>query len=347
MSETMKKAVLYAPEDMRIEEVPIPSLGEGDFLIRVTGSLLCGTDVRIYTGAKTKNVTLPSTLGHEFAGEIIDANGPLPEGLRMGDQVTVCPVVPCGTCSACRNNHPNICRNRTAFGYQYDGGLSQYVKIPAAARGNVFAVNGVSPTEAAIVEPAACALNGQNLAGVADANTVLIAGTGPLGLLHIRLAKAQGVKTVIAVEPNTDRHAKAKESGADLVLVPGEAAEVAIREAAPDGVDVLIMAIGLPQAMYPYLTLLAPGARISAFAGFKSDAHLDFVANDIHYNEWKVVGASSCRVENFAVIAPMISSGKLRVSDLIGTQLPLDRAVEAIELAASGSDMRVGVNPWA
>lgn len=344
---TMKKAVLYAPNDMRIVEVPVPALEPGDFLIKVTGSLLCGTDVRIYTGAKTKNVTLPSTLGHEFAGEIVEANGELPEGLKMGDQVTVCPVVPCGTCSACRNDHPNICRNRTAFGYQYDGGLSQYVRIPAAARGNVFAVTGVSPTEAAIVEPAACALNAQNLAEVNKANTVLVAGTGPLGLLHIRLAKAQGVSTVIAVEPNEARHQKALDSGADLVLVPGDEALEAIAKAAPDGIDVLIAAIGLPEALYPYLGLMAPGARISAFAGFKHEARLDFLANDIHYNEWKVVGASSCRVDNFAQIAPMISSGKLKVADLIGTQLSLDDAVAALDLAASGSDMRVGVNPWA
>lgn len=344
---TMKKAILYAPNELRVEEVPVPKLESGDFLIKVTGSLVCGTDVRIYTGAKTKNVTLPSTLGHEFAGTIVEANGPLPEGLQIGDQVAVCPVVSCGECSACRGGHPNICRNRTAFGYQYDGGLAQYVRIPAVARGNVFAVNGVSPTEAAIIEPAACALNGQNLAEVKGARTVLVAGTGPLGLLHIRLAKVQGVKNVIAVEPNIERHEKARESGADLVLAPGNEAFAKIAEAAPDGIDVLIAAIGLPEAIYPYSGLLAPGARISAFAGFKSDARLDFLANDIHYNEWKVVGASSCRVENFAEIAPMVSSGQLAVADLIGTQLPLDQAVEALNLAASGADMRVGVDPWA
>ncbi len=104
------------------------------------------------------------------------------------------------------------------------------------------------------------------------------------------------------------------------------------------------MAIGRPEALTPYLGILAPGARVSVFAGFNSEATLRFVANDIHDNEYKIVGASSCRLENFQRIAPMIDSGRLVVKDLIGTQLPLERAADAIRLAASGSDMRVGVD---
>ncbi|WP_210729236.1 alcohol dehydrogenase catalytic domain-containing protein [Actinomyces procaprae] len=347
LSATMRKAVLYAPNDMRIEQVPIPELEPGDVLLKVTGALLCGTDVRIYTGRKTRNVNLPSTLGHEFAGEVVAVNGDLPEGVSMGDQVCVYPLVPCGNCSACSKGHPNICRNRVAFGYQLDGGLSQYVRVPTQARENLIPINHVSSREAAIVEPVACALNGQNLAKVAGADTVLVAGAGPLGLIHIRLAKAQGVRQVISVEPNQARHAIARASGADLVLAPSDGIADQIREFAPDGVDVVIMAIGRPEAMSPYLGVLAPGARISVFAGFNSEAKLEFVANDIHYNEYEIVGASSCRRENFQQVAPMIDDGRLKVADLIGTQLPLDRATEAIDLAASGADMRVGVDVWA
>ena len=347
MTDTMKKAVLHAPHDMRIEEVPLPTLEPGDVLVKVTAALLCGTDVRIFTGAKTRNVSLPSTLGHEFAGKVVDSNGPLPEGVSMGDQVCVYPLVPCGSCAACAKGHPNICRNRVAFGYQLDGGLSQYVRVPAAARDNLIPVNHVSALEAAIIEPVSCALNGQNLAKVAGSDTVLVAGAGPLGLIHIRLAKAQGVRTVISVEPNEARHEIARESGADFVLTPGDGLTEKISQIAPDGIDVVIMAIGRVDAMTPYLGLLAPGARISVFAGFNSEARLEIVANDIHYNEYEIVGASSCRLENFQQVAPMIDDGRLKVSDLIGTQLPLSQANQAIELAASGSDMRVGVDVWA
>lgn len=344
---TMKKAVLYEPNDMRIEEHPVPGLAAGEVLIRVTAALLCGTDLRIYTGRKTKNVTLPSVLGHETAGVVAAANGPLPEGVSLGDQVCIYPLVPCGTCVACRKRHPNICRNRVAFGYQLDGGLSQYIRIPANARQNIVPLPGVAASEAAIVEPLACALNGQNLAKVKGADAILVVGCGPLGLMHIRLAKAQGVPTVIAVEPNTLRHAIARASGADLVLTPGHDTAQQVLAATDGGLDVIILAIGRVDALTPYLGILAPGARISVFAGFNAGEILSIVANDIHYNEYEVVGASSCRLENFHAVAGLVTAGKLRVADLIGTRLPLDEVVGALDLVASGKDLRVGIDPWA
>lgn len=342
----MKQAILYQPNDLRVEEREIPTLLDGEVLVKVTAALLCGTDLRIYSGRKTKNVTLPSVLGHEIAGEVVDSAGPLPEGINLGDQVCIYPLVPCGECVACRKGHPNICRNRVAFGYQLAGGLSQFIKVPANARQNIVPLPGVTPQEAALVEPLACALNGQNIAKVKGADAVLVAGCGPLGLMHIRLAKAQGVPTVIAVDPNIDRHQIARDSGADLVLAPGPDTAQQILHATDGGIDVIIMAIGRVDALTPYLGILAPGARISAFAGFNSGDVLSIVANDIHYNEYEVVGASSCRLESFHQVAALVIEGKLHVADLVGTQLPLDRTHEALDLVASGKDLRVGVDPW-
>ncbi|MFT4108668.1 alcohol dehydrogenase catalytic domain-containing protein [Propionicimonas sp.] len=342
----MKQAVLYQPNDLRVVERAVGELGDGEVLIKVTAALLCGTDLRIYTGRKTKNVTLPSVLGHETAGIVVDANGPLPEGVSLGGQVCIYPLVACGQCVACRKGHPNICRNRVAFGYQLDGGLSQYVRVPANARQNIVPLAGVSAPEAALVEPLACALNGQNLAKVQGADAILVVGCGPLGLMHIRLAKAQGVHTVIAVDPNEARHDIARASGADLVLVPGEDTPARVLAATDGGVDVVILAIGRVEALTPYLGILAPGARISAFAGFNTGDVLSIVANDIHYNEYEVVGASSCRLENFHAVAGLVTAGKLQVADLVGTQFPLDQVVEALDLVASGKDLRVGVDPW-
>ncbi|WP_228489214.1 zinc-dependent alcohol dehydrogenase [Raineyella fluvialis] len=175
----MKQAVLHSPNDLRLEEHDIPALEPGDALVKVTSALLCGTDVRIYTGAKTKNVTLPCVLGHETAGVVVDSNGPLPEGVELGDQVALYPLVPCGECVACRKGHPNICRHRVAFGYQLTGGLSQYIRVPRSARQCLIPLGGVPATHAAVVEPLACALNGQNLAKVGRAEAVLVSGCGP------------------------------------------------------------------------------------------------------------------------------------------------------------------------
>jgi L-iditol 2-dehydrogenase len=344
---TLRQAVLHRPKDLRIEEVPIPDLEAGDVLIRVDAALLCGTDVRIFEGRKQRNVTFPTVLGHEFAGTVVDANGPLPDGVAMGDQVAVYPLVSCGVCAACRKGHENICRNRKAFGYQLTGGLSQFVRIPAVARQNLVPVPGVPATEAAIIEPVACAYNGQKLAGMSRADTALIVGCGPLGLIHVGLAKNFGVEKVAAVDPIAGRRDMATRFGADLVVEPGKDVADVLNDFSDGGIDVLVMAIGRIDALTPYLGCLAPGASVSVFAGFGADADLAISANDVHYNEWNIVGASSCRLDGFHAVAPMVAAGTLPVAELIGTQLPLDRTVEALDLAGSGADMRVGVNPWA
>jgi L-iditol 2-dehydrogenase len=346
----MKQAILHAPLELKVEDIDLPRLDEGDLLLRTETALVCGTDVRIFEGRKKRNVTYPTVLGHEFSATIADSAGPLPDGLSEGGLVCVYPLLPCGECVACTRDHPNICRNRVAFGYQLPGGFSQYIRIPAEAvrRGNVVPVDGVTPSAAAIVEPLACAYNAQRLAGARGAKTMLVSGCGPLGLMHIRLARQLGVERIAAVDPIAERRAVAEQSGADLTLAPGAEAAEQIRDWTDGaGVDVLVVAVGRADAVHPYLGILAPGARVSMFAGFSGEGTLlEIPANDIHYNEWSVVGASSSRLEDFREVAGWVRSGELRVDDLVGTQLPLDQAVSAIELAASGRDMRVGVQPW-
>jgi len=343
---TMRQAILSGPNQMSIEDVPIPKLEPRDVLVKVDATLLCGTDVRIYTGTKSRNVSFPTVLGHEFSGHIVSSNGSLPDGLTTGERVCIYPLVPCLKCAACRKGHENICRNRVAFGYQLPGGLSQYVRVPARAVQNIVPIPGVSPQEAAIVEPMACAYNGQKLADIGSAETLLVVGCGPLGLIHIRLAKALGVPRIVAIDPIAKRRAIAKASGADVVFAPGEETAAAINDWSNGGIDVLIMAIGRVDALAPYLGCLAPGARVSVFAGFGSAADLVIPANDIHYNEWKIVGASACRLDGFHVVAGLISSKKIIVSDLIGTQFPLEQTTDALDAASSGNDMRVGVSIW-
>ncbi|MCV2488198.1 alcohol dehydrogenase catalytic domain-containing protein [Geodermatophilus sp. YIM 151500] len=347
----MKQAVLHAPLDLKVEDADVPALESGDVLLRVESALVCGTDVRIFEGRKKRNVTYPTVMGHEFSATVVDSAGVLPDGVSEGALVCVYPLLPCGECVACTRDHPNICRNRVAFGYQLAGGFSQYVRVPAAAvrAGNLVPVGTASPGAGALVEPLACAYNGQRLASAAGAPSMLVSGCGPLGLMHIRLARQLGVQRIAAVDPIEQRRAAAATSGAELTLAPGEdAARQVLDWTGGAGVDVLVMAVGRTDALHPYLGVLAPGARVSVFAGFSGEGTaLEIPANDIHYNEWTVVGASSCRLDDFQQVAGLVRSGALQVDDLVGAQLPIDEAVGAIELAASGRDMRVGIAPWA
>ena len=317
-------------------------------LLRVDAALVCGTDVRIYQGRKQKNVTFPTVLGHEFAGTVVDANGPLPDGVAMGDQVAVYPLVTCGD----MRGLPQGTREHLP--------QPESLRLPAHRRPVPIRAG---PGRGA-AEPGAGARSAghsgrhHRTGGVrlqraetgrdaAARETALIVGCGPLGLIHAGLAKNLGVEKVAAVDPIAGRRDMATRFGADLVLEPGPDAADTLNEFSDGGIDVLVMAIGRIDALTPYLGCLAPGASVSVFAGFGADADLAVSANDVHYNEWNIVGASSCRLDGFHAVAPMVASGALPVGELIGTQLPLDRAVEALDLAGSGADMRVGVDPWA
>ncbi|WP_026545210.1 alcohol dehydrogenase catalytic domain-containing protein [Arthrobacter sp. 35/47] len=341
----MKQAVLSAPLQMDVIDVPVPELEAGDCLLRVESALVCGTDIRIYEGTKKKNVSYPTVMGHEFAGTITECNGELPEGLSVGDLVAVYPLVSCGECVACTRGKANICRNRLAFGYQFPGGFAEYVRVPAAAVQNMVKVNGIQPNSAAVIEPLSCAYNGLKLIDAADAQALLVTGCGPLGLMHIRLAKAIGVQQIIAVDPSEERLKVAAASGAQLTLAPGDGVVESIRDFTDGaGVDAMVVAVGRADAFEPYLGALAPGAKVNLFAGFPTGKDtLQLSANEVHYNEYVLVGSSSCHLSDFQYVASLVADGTLEVEDLVTTTFSIDDTVGAIEAAKAGRDLRVGV----
>ncbi|PRZ11611.1 alcohol dehydrogenase catalytic domain-containing protein [Nesterenkonia sandarakina] len=343
----MKQAILNGPLDMIIKEQEIPPLEPGDCLLRVQSALVCGTDIRIYEGTKKKNVTYPTVMGHEFAGTIAESNGPLPHGLVVGDLVAVYPIMPCGHCSACVRGRENICRNRLAFGYQIPGAFAEYVHVPAAAvrAGNLVKVNGVRPNSAAVIEPLSCAYNGLKLIDAPAAHALLVVGCGPLGLMHIRLASALGVKKIVAVDPSAQRLSAAAKSGAQLTLAPGDTAAREILEFTDgDGVDAMVVAVGRTDAFEPYLEALSPGAKVNLFAGFPTGKDVLAVsANDVHYNEYSLIGSSSCHLSDFEFVASMVTDGTLQVDDLVTTTMEIEEAVAALEAAKAGDDLRVGI----
>ena len=345
---TMKRAVLNAPRDLRIETVPLPALEPGDVLLRVQAALICGTDLRIVDGTKTKNVVYPSVLGHEFAGEIVACEGRLPDGLELGDRVAVYPLVQCGHCASCVRGLGNICRNRQAFGYQIDGAFAEYVRVPAVAvqAGNLVPVGDTPADIAAVIEPLACAYNGQRLINAASARSMLVVGAGPLGQLHVRLARALGVATVVAVDPAPHRREIAVVSGASSALDPSEVtAEVVAELTDGVGFDTMVIAVGRADAMEPYLQMLAPGGRVNIFAGFPTGTdQVTIPANSVHYNETLIVGSSSCQLSDFQKVAEMIRTGTIPGEGLVTAHLPIDQLEQGLERARQGVDLRISID---
>ena len=170
MATTMQGAFFLGPNEMALRDVPVPVPGPGEVLLRVGACAVCGTDLRILSGGKTRGVVPPRVLGHEIAATVV-AHGDGAEaitGVPVGTRVTLPPGITCGACRFCVIGLENHCTRREAFGYKYDGGFAEYMLVPAhaARRQILYRVPDTLPdAEASLAEPLACVVNGQRKIG--------------------------------------------------------------------------------------------------------------------------------------------------------------------------------------
>ncbi len=346
----MRAAVFLGPNEMELRDVSRPEPGPGDVLIKVAACAVCGTDLRILSGGKTRGVVPPRVLGHEIAGEIIA----LGEGaerftdLTPGRRVTMAPGIPCLACRFCNTGSENLCRNRSALGYSYDGGFAEYMVVPAVgvARGILFPIpDGLSYEEASLAEPLACVVNGQRKSKIHLGDGVLVIGAGPIGLMHLQLARSAGARTVVVSEPNAPRRALAGELGATRTVDPTkeDLAEIIHAATDDDGADVVIAAIGVPTLVNQLLEVTRPGGRVNLFAGYSGAGEATISANLIHYGELVVTGTSACTRDTFRTALNLMQSGQVDVSSLASHRFPLDQVQTAFETTRSGAGLRVVV----
>ncbi len=347
----MKVFRYHAPEDLRLEQVPVPEPGPGELLLRVRNCATCGTDVKIYFHGH-RYLKPPRVIGHEIAGEVA-ALGEGVERFSVGDRVQVIAAVPCADCRECRMGHENICENLTAIGYDYDGGYAEYLIVPEL----VLRVGGVNPIpsdlsfeEAALTEPLACVINGQELAGVGEGDDAVMVGAGPIGCMHARLARARGASRITLVERSAERLelAAARVMPDEVVLAEDGVDVVAAVRALSDGrgADVVIVAAPSEAAHRDGIGMAASRGRISLFGSLPKDSPtVSFDANEIHYRELTIVGAAnSTPAQNTAALA-MIADGRVPVADLITQTLPLEGLPDAIMSAAGGRGMKYVIAP--
>lgn len=342
----MKAAVLYAPNQMRLETVADPAPERGDLVLRVRAATICGTDIRVFRGRKTAGIRYPSTIGHEFSGEVVATGGPSP--FMIGQRVGVCPPIPCGHCTQCLRGLENLCPDLQAIGYEIDGAFAEFIRIPARAveLGNVHVLpDHVGAEAAALVEPLSCVLNGQNKVGLRQGDTVAILGAGPIGMLHAKLARLRGAARVIVSEPNAARRAAALRAGADVVLDPAAGdLRAAIRtETRGQGADVVICAIGLAALATQAIGLAAKGGRISLFAGFTKGEMATLDVNAIHYDELLVTGAFGLTRRDYAATLDMVADGRIDLSDMVTHRFGLADIEHAFAVAESGAAMKVAL----
>ena len=343
----MKAAILYAPNDMRLAAAADPVVKPGDLVLRVRAATICGTDIRVYRGRKTAGIRYPSVIGHEFAGEIVASGGAV--GLAEGMRVGVCPAIPCGRCAQCLRGRENLCPDLQAIGYEIDGAFAEFIRIPARAveLGNVHVLpDHVTDEEAALIEPLACVLNGQNKVAVQQGDRVVILGAGPIGTLHVKLARLRGAARVIVSEPNEARRAAALEAGADVVIDPTAAdLRAAVRaETRGQGADVVICAIGIPALAAQAIGLAAKGGRVSLFAGFTKGDTGALDINAIHYEELQVTGSFGLSRRDYEDALHMVADGRIDLRGMVTHRYGLTEVAAAFAMAEGGAAMKVAIN---
>jgi L-iditol 2-dehydrogenase len=346
----MRVARFYEPGDVRLEDMPEPEAGAGQVKIRVRNCSTCGTDVKIFNHGH-QHIDPPRVMGHEVAGEVV-AVGDGVDGWATGDRVQVIAAVPCGRCEWCTAGRMTICPNQTSVGYHYEGGFAEHLVVPEqvlAVDGLNRIPDGVGFDEASVAEPLACVLNGQELAGVGKDDDVVVVGSGPIGCLHVRLARARGARRVFLVELNRarlDLSAAVVSPDAAICSADVNAVDEVVKLTDGRGADVVITAAASGKAQEEALLMAARGARISLFGGLpKDNPSITLDSNLVHYRELTVVGANGSSPAHNKQALELISSGAVPVADLITHRLPLERVLDAFGIVARGEAIKVTVQP--
>ncbi|NQT83043.1 alcohol dehydrogenase catalytic domain-containing protein [bacterium] len=344
----MKAAVFMGPERMEVKEVPKPKCGEGEVLLEVKACAICGTDGRIYFHGQ-KNVVPPAILGHEIAGDIVEVGDGV-EGYSPGDRVTVVTSIGCGHCGYCAKGLTNMCPDSKAIGYHYSGGFAEYMVVPAkGVRQNavIKLPEGMPYEEAAMVEPLSCCINGQRYLNIAAGETVVVIGAGPIGSMHLMLAKTADAGKTIVVDIDDKRLKMVERFEPDRIVDgrDGSSVEKVMEETGGLGAEVVIVACGSHQAQMDALRMAAKMGRVSFFAGLPKDRPtITFDSNLLHYREISVFGAyASYRaqfVEALELISPAQGGAKIEAAKVITHRLPLERIVEGIVTTKKGEGLK-------
>lgn len=342
----------YAPEDLRLEDVPEPTCGTDEVKIRVKNCSTCGTDVKIRKNGH-QNLTPPRIIGHEIAGEVVEVGSGVAGDWKPGDRVQVIAAVPCGKCHECRKGWMAVCQNQTSVGYQYDGGFAEYMIVPhevLAVDGMNRIPDGVGFAEASAAEPFACAINAQEQLGIEPGDDVVIFGAGPIGCMHVRIARGvHGAGRIILVDINSERLKMSADAvQPDVVINASEVniVEEILKLTGGRGADVVITATPANITQEQAVSMAARNGRISFFGGLpKTNPTITLDSNLVHYRQLHIHGANGSAPEHNRRALDYIASGEVPVADLITRRIRLRDVMDAFGIVERGEAIKVTVEP--
>ena len=322
----MKSIVIQKPNELVIEERPVPTPAEGEVRVKIKLAGICGSDSHIYRG-HNPFAKYPRVIGHEFFG-VIDAVGEGVDASRLGQRVSVDPVISCGHCYQCSVGKPNVCASLVVLGVHRDGGFSEYAVVPAK---NAWVIpDAISDKHAVMVEPFTIAANVTAQAKPTEQDVALVYGAGPMGLVTVQALKGvYNVKQVIVVDRIDERLAMAERSGADWVFNnAGQSVQSVLDE---KGVKhtLIIDAACHPTILQEAITLAAPAARI-VIMGFSSDPS-QIVQQGITGKELSIF-SSRLNAHKFPVVIEWLEKGLIDPDKLVTHTFDYHHVTDAIEL---------------
>ena len=328
----MKAAFFKLPGEVEVREVPEPSPGPGEVLVRVLACGICGSDVAAYRSGREGW----HRRGHEYAGEVVQV-GEGVEGFEPGEVVAGIGSVPCGKCPACLRGEPKFCRKPIWFG---GDAFADFVCKGAEF---FFPIPGLSPEEGALMEPLTVAMDLVRDGGVGLGSKVLVVGAGPIGLMALRLCREAGASRVYVSHPSTStsRLELAEEWGADLVLHPDrEDVASRMRQIEPDGVDCVLVTIA-PSSGIPLASEVCAVGGTVAFVGmeWKPEADIRMNVDDFHFRKLKLVGSNHNPCSRlYPEAAELLRRKVIDARKLVSHRMPLSRIREAFELLTEHRD---------
>ncbi len=332
----MRALILHGPDDVRLEEVPVPQPGPGEVVLQVTRALTCATDAKMLRqGHHPALPPPPAPLGHEACGVVV-AIGDGVDGVGEGDTVVVANSAPCGECPPCRRGRPSLCESIVYL----SGAFAEYLRVPARiVRRNMLPLpDGLDPARAAMVEPLACAVRGVERIEAGRGDEVVVLGGGVQGTLITGLLAARGCAVTLC-DPHAERRDRALRFGAvRAVDAPRDAAaidEVRAAHGEGRGPDAVVEAVGRPDAWEAAVAIARPGGEVLLYGGCAPGSTVTLPTFPLHYGELAIRGTYHHTPEAVREALAHLATGDAPYDDLIGDEITLDQ-VPGVLRAGSG-----------
>ncbi len=335
----MKVAIWYNNQDIRIEEVPTPKPGPNEMLIKVMSCGICGSDIVEWY----RLPRAPLVLGHEIGAEVVEVGEALKK-FKPGDRVFIAPKVPCMKCDYCQKGHYPVC---STIQDRLPGGFAEYILVPQALieHGTYRLPDNITYDQSTFIEPLACVVRAQRLAGLNENQTVLVRGSGMSGLLHVKLARAKKGR-ILATDINPRRLEIAAALGAEVTLDAAD--NVAQHLVAENGhkVDVVILCTSAMSAVEQAWECVDKGGVIVFFTVPGPDKDVTIPIHAFWTREIRVLTSYFCGPPDITDAINLIETRTITVDDMITHQLPLKDIAAGFQLVMDGREsIKVIIKP--